>query len=230
MTNLQGGQGQRIRREWVLLGLPLGLGVLASLAVGVLAIAPVWQQWRLDQAEFEQLEEQRQRLPLLRIQLLKLTDNLEQAERRSRQILGLIAGSGEINTFMAQLSAEAQRTGVVLDGYEPVTTAPPAAEASNRSNAKPPNDKAPAPPPDPLLAPGLQKTSLLLTARGSGPQLLAFLRGLEQLSLLTVPSDLNVKQEAQEAGKPGLPATHATQLRLNLTLYSSALSPANKDP
>lgn len=230
MTNLQGGQGQRLRREWVLLGLPLGLGVLASLAVGVLAIAPAWQQWRLDQAEFEQLEEQRQRLPLLRIQLLKLTDNLEQAQRRSRQILGLIAGSGEINTFMAQLSAEAQRTGVLLDGYEPVITAPPPAEASRGSNAKPPNDKAPAPPPDPLLAPGLQKTSLLLTARGSGPQLLAFLRGLEQLSLLTVPSDLNVKQEAQEAGKPGLPATPTTQLRLNLTLYSSAVSPANKAP
>ena len=230
MTNLQGGQGQRIRREWVLLGLPLGLGVLASLAVGVLAIAPAWQQWRLDQAEFEQLEEQRQRLPLLRIQLLKLTDNLEQAQRRSRQILGLIAGSGEINTFMAQLSAEAQRTGVLLDGYEPVITAPPPAEASKGSNAKPPNDKTPAPPPDPLLAPGLQKTSLLLTARGSGPQLLAFLRGLEQLSLLTVPSDLNVKQEAQEAGKPDLPATPTTQLRLNLTLYSSAVSPANKAP
>lgn len=230
MTNLQGGQGQRIRREWVLMGLPLGLGVLASLAVGVLAIAPAWQRWRFDQAEVEQLEEQRQRLPLLRIQLLKLTDNLEQAQRRSRQILGLIAGSGEINTFMAQLSAEAQRTGVVLDGYEQVITAPPPTEASNRSNAKPPKDKAAAPPPDPLLAPGLQKTSLLLTARGSGPQLLGFLRGLEQLSLLTVPSDLNVKQEAQEAGKQGLPVTHATQLRLNLTLYSASATPANKAP
>jgi len=221
MTNLQPGQPNRIRREWVLLGLPVALGALLSLAVGVGAIWPTWQRLRVDQQELEQLEEQRRRLPLLLVQLLKLTENLEQAEQRSRQILGLIAGSGEINTFMAQLSAEAQRTGVVLDGYEPLITAAPAAEPRSTppSSAK---DKPPAPPPDPLLAPGLQKTSLLLTARGSGPQLLAFLRGLEKLSLLVVQSDLNLKQETLDASKPGGAATSTTQLRLNLSVYSSA--------
>jgi len=226
MSNLQANRPSPLKREWVLIGLPAALGGLFSLGLVWAAVWPTWQRLQIAEAEMEQLAEQRQRLPLLRTQLLKLTANVDQAEQRSRQILGLIAGSGEITTFMAQLSAEAQRTGVILDGYEPITTATPPPEDAKRSNAKPSKDKAPVPPPDPLLAPGLQKTSLLLTARGTGPQLLAFLRGLEKLSLLVVQSDLSLKHETKDAAKPGEAAANSTQLRLNLSLYSSAEQPA----
>ena len=226
MSNLQASQSRRVQRDWLLMGVPAAVGVLLSLGVAGLAVWPTWQRLQIAEAEREQLAEQRQRLPLLRTQLLKLRDNVDQAEQRRSQILGLIAGSGEINTFMAQLSAEAQRTGVILDGYEPITTAPPPEAESNRSNARQNKDKAPAPPPDPLLAPGLQKTSLLFTARGTGPQLLAFLRGLEKLSLLVVQSDLSLKHETKDAAKPGEAAVNTTQLRLNLSLYSSAEQPA----
>ena len=226
MSNLQASRPSCVQRDWLLMGVPAAVGVLLSLGVAGLAVWPTWQRLQIAEAEREQLAEQRQRLPLLRTQLLKLRDNVDQAEQRRSQILGLIAGSGEINTFMAQLSAEAQRTGVILDGYEPITTAPPPDAESNRSNAKQNKDKAPAPPPDPLLAPGLQKTSLLLTARGTGPQMLAFLRGLERLSLLVVQSDLSLKHETKDAAKPGEAAVNTTQLRLNLSLYSSAEQPA----
>jgi type IV pilus assembly protein PilO len=205
MTNLQGRSAMRVKREWLLLGLPVLVGALLSLGVGAVALWPAWQRLGRAQQELDQLAEQRQRLPLLRAQLLKLTDNVEDAERRSHQILGLIAGSGEINTFMAQLSAEAQATGVVLDGYEPITTPAP--------QPRPSKGEPPPPPPDPLLAPGLQKTSLLLTARGTGPQLLAFLRRLEQLSLLVVQSDLSLRHDLKDA---------TTTLRLNLSVYSEA--------
>jgi type IV pilus assembly protein PilO len=160
--------------------------------------------------------------------LLKLSDNVQEAEARSRQILGLIAGSGEISTFMAQLSSEAQRSGVVLDGYEPITTSASEAEAAP-AKPKPAKGEPPPPPPDPLLAPGLQKTSLLLTARGTGPQLLDFLRRLEQLSLLVVQSDLSLKHELKEAGKPGEAPANTTNLRLNLSVYSEA-EPRPKAP
>ena len=205
MSNLQGRSAMRIKREWLLLGGPALAGALLSLGVGAVVIWPTAQQLGRAQEELDQLAEQRQRLPLLRAQLLKLTDNVAQAERRSQQILGLIAGSGEINTFMAQLSAEAQATGVVLDGYEPITApAPP---------PKPSKGEPPPPPPDPLLAPGLQKTSLLLSARGTGPQLLAFLRRLERLSLLVVQSDLSLRHDLKDP---------STTLRLNLSVYSAA--------
>jgi len=221
MTNLQGRSSSPIKREWILLGLPVAAGALLSIGVVVAALWPSWQQLLLAQQELEQLAEQRERLPLLRAQLLKLSDTVQVAERRSRQILGLIAGSGEINTFMAQLSAEAQRTGVVLDGYEPITTSAPAAEPAS-AKPRPSKGEPPPPPPDPLLAPGLQKTSLLLTARGNGPQLLDFLRRLELLSLLVVQSDLSLKHELKDTGKPGEAAANTTNLRLNLSVYSEA--------
>ena len=211
-----------------MLGVPVAAGALLSLGVVAGVLWPSWQQLQLAQQELDQLEEQRQRLPLLRAQLLKLSDNVQEAEERSRQILGLIAGSGEISTFMAQLSAEAQRSGVVLDGYEPITTSAPEAEAAP-AKPKPAKGEPPPPPPDPLLAPGLQKTSLLLTARGTGPQLLDFLRRLEQLSLLVVQSDLSLKHELKEAGKPGEAPANTTNLRLNLSVYTEA-EPRPKTP
>ena len=221
MTNLQAGQARGFKRDWLLLGIPAVVGVLLSLGLGAALLWPAWQRLQSDQRELEQLAEQRRRLPLLRAQLLKLTGNVQQAEQRRRQILGLISGSGEINTFMAQLSAEAQRTGVALDGYEPITTAAPAAKPKPVTGKD--KDKTPAPPADPLLAPGLQKTSLLLTARGSGPQLLAFLRALEKLSLLVVQSDLSLKHEASEA------ASNATELRVNLSLYGKVPASAKAE-
>lgn len=211
-----------------MLGVPVAAGALLSLGVAAGVLWPSWQQLQLAQQELDQLEEQRQRLPLLRAQLLKLSDNVQEAEARSCQILGLIAGSGEISTFMAQLSSEAQRSGVVLDGYEPITTSAPEAEAAP-AKPKPAKGEPPPPPPDPLLAPGLQKTSLLLTARGTGPQLLDFLRRLEQLSLLVVQSDLSLKHELKEAGKPGEAPANTTNLRLNLSVYSEA-EPPRKTP
>ena len=83
MTNLQGRSSARIRREWCLLGVPVAAGALLSLGVVAGVLWPSWQQLQLAQQELDQLEEQRQRLPLLRAQLLKLSDNVQEVEARS---------------------------------------------------------------------------------------------------------------------------------------------------
>ena len=83
----------------------------------------------------------------------------------------------------------------------------PPAKKSNKTAAE-------TPPVDPLLAPGLKKTSVLLRARGSGPQLLDFLRRLERLSLLVVQSDLALTGPRQR--RRGL----TTELRLKFSLYA----------
>ena len=198
----------QLRREQVLLGAPVLLGLVLAAALGGWVVWPRWQQLQVSQQELLVLEEQQKRLPLLRRQLDSLQQQWEDADRRNAQILGLIAGSGDLVTFLAQLSEQAAQTGVVLDGYEPIqAVAPPTAK--NKTNGQ----KTEAQPPsDPLLAPGMQKTSVLLTARGSGPQLLDFLRRLERLSLLVVQSDLSLQSGAGSREK--------TQLRLNLGLYS----------
>ena len=210
MTNFQAAAGPRwLNRETVLLAAPALLGALVAAALTGAVLLPRWQQVQRDQQLLEQLEAQRQRLPLLRRQLDTLEQQRAEAEIRNEQIISLIAGSGDLDTFLAQLSQQAASSGVELDGYEPIAATPPP-----KGGGK---EKTPAPPPDPLLAPGLSKTSVLLTARGSGPQLLDFLRRLERLSLLVVQSDLQLSDEAPTAErKSGAPPT---TLRVNLSLY-----------
>ena len=214
----------QLRREQVLLGAPVLLGLVLAAALGGWVVWPRWQQLQASQQELLVLEEQKKRLPFLRRQLDSLEQQWEEADRRNAQILGLIAGSGELATFLAQLSEQAAQTGVMLDGYEPIqAVAPPTAKnktKGQKSEAQPPSD--------PLLAPGMQKTSVLLTARGSGPQLLDFLRRLERLSLLVVQSDLSLQSGASRKDKDGRLVSEPTALRLNLGLYSREQSSGQK--
>ena len=212
----------QLRREQVLLGAPVLLGVLLAAGLGGVAVLPIWQQLQADQQELLVLEEQRERLPLLRRQLDSLEQQRQQADRRNAEILGLIAGSGELATFLAQLSEQAALTGVQLDGYEPVqAVAPPVSKGKNKKA----EDQVPS---DPLLAPGLKKTAVLLSARGRGPQLLDFLRRLERLSLLVVQSDLSLKSVSSSKDKDGRVVVEPTELRLNLGLYARDDSPTAK--
>lgn len=213
-----------LRREQVLLGAPVLLGVVLAAALGGVLVLPRWQQLQADQQELLVLEEQRERLPLLRRQLDSLEQQREQADRSNALILGLIAGSGELQTFLAQLSQQAAQTGVLLDGYEPIqTVAPPAAKTRGKSKKE-----VDEPPADPLLAPGLKKTTVMLRARGSGPQLLDFLRCLERLSLLVVQSDLSLKSGNTSKDKEGRVVVEPTELRLNLGLYARDHSPSQR--
>ena len=228
MTNFQGAPPRRISREQVLFWAPALLGgLVAALAAGLL-LWPSLQQLQRDQQQLSDLKEQAARLPLLRQQLTRLRENLEQAQQKQRRILGLIAGSGDISTFMAQLGQEAIRSGVQLDRYEPVQT--PAPDPAAKPVDKPPAGKPadadgkaqPAEPVDPLLGPGLQKTSILITARGRAPQLLDFLRRVERLNLLVVQSDLSVKQDGAASGQKPTDAAALPTLKLSLALYSKA--------
>ncbi len=209
-----------LTRERVLLGVPVLVGGLAALGTGLLLVLPSWQKLSADQAELARLKALAATVPQYRRQI----DQAEQRQRNAQQLqsrlMSMIAGSGDISTFMSQLGAEASRSGVLLDRYEPAEAAaaqPGSAPAQPGSVPAPPGGQAPpagkAPAlPDPLLAPGLKKTDLLITAHGSAPNLLTFLRRLEALSLLVVQSDLSLKQEES--------ASSVITLKLKVSLYS----------
>jgi len=242
MTNFQGGTPARVTREQILLWTPVALGGVVALAAAVLMLLPAVQQLSRKQQELTDLKEQEARVPLLRQQLTQQQETLEEAQQREKQILQLIAGSGDISTFMAQLSREARSSGVQLDSYEPVTAtaAPATTPPAGQTPPAAPNPPQPAAAAgaaaavaaavDPLVAPGLQKTSVLITAKGSGPQLQDFLRRLERLSLLVAQSDLSLKTEVAQATEGGKAAVSGlTTLKLTLSVYSKA-SAANASP
>ena len=232
MTNFQAAPPARVSRELILLWTPVALGGVVAIAAAALLLVPAVQQLTSKQQELADLKEQEARLPLLRQQLTQQQEALEEAQQGEKQILQLIAGSGDISTIMAQLSREARSSGVQLDSYEPVAapvTTPPAGQKPPAASATP-NPQQPQPaaaPGDPLVAPGLQKTSVLITAKGSGPQLQDFLRRLERLSLLVAQSDLSLKTEVAQATEAGKTAVSGlTTLKLTLSVYSKASAAA----
>jgi hypothetical protein len=217
MTNLQDVASPNATKlqQSLLLGVPISFGaVVAALIIGF-GVLPQWLRLQVSSESLAQLEEFKSRIPLLRSQIAKTAEAKTAAERKQLQVLQLIQGSGEFVTFLAQLDAEAARHGVQLDLYEPVAAlAPvPAAEAKK-------GEQAPPSPASPMEAAGLKEQKVLLTARGSYPSLLAFMRATEKLSVLVSQSNLSLALVGIS------PAVTKTELKIMLTYYKSAAAGA----
>jgi type IV pilus assembly protein PilO len=231
MTNLQQtvDRDQELLQRRLLLGVPIGAGALVAALVFGVAVVPQWLKLRENSARIEQVRDLEQRLPLLRAQLDKTSQDQDKAEQRRQKILTLIQGSGEFHTFLAQLDREARRSGVQLQLFEPVVAALPPAEPSNQAGEeKPAAEGEAAKPKSPLEAAGLKSESVLLSAQGRYPNLLGFMRAVERLSLLVVPSDFAISL-VEVPPPPGAPAPAANapkptvpQLKLKLTYYTPA--------
>jgi type IV pilus assembly protein PilO len=238
MTNLQAQEPKTWRelvltRERVLWAVPALVGGLAALGTGLFLVLPSWNKLQEDQAQLTRLTELAQSVPQFRRKIERAERRQSEAQLLQSKLMSLIAGSGDISTFMAQIGVEASRSGVQLDSYElPPVAAPGQQGASPVQPASPAAGTKAAEPPDPLLAPGLQKTSLLITAQGSAPNLLTFLRRLEALSLLVVQRDLSLKQEvgATPASAGAAAAPRSVILKLNLTLYSKQAAATTSAP
>ncbi|MGB5135649.1 MAG: hypothetical protein WBN89_10800 [Prochlorococcaceae cyanobacterium] len=238
MTNFQqtADRDQELLQRRLLLGVPIGAGALVAALVFGAAVVPQWLKLRENSARIEQARDLEQRLPLLRAQLDKTSQAQDQAEQRRQKILTLIQGSGEFHTFLAQLDREARRSGVQLHLFEPVVAAPPPAEPANQAGGKKPAAEGEKPaaegeaakPKSPLEAAGLKSESVLLSAQGRYPNLLGFMRAVERLSLLVVPSNFAISL-VEVPPPPGAPAPAANapkptvpQLKLKLTYYTPA--------
>jgi len=127
MTNLQDAANPKTTtlQQRLLLGVPIGIGVLVTGLIVGFATVPQWLRLQADSERLAQLEELQARIPMLRAQIAKTSAAQSKAERNQAQLLQMIQGSGELATFLAQLDREASRLGVQLDLYEPVAAPPP---------------------------------------------------------------------------------------------------------
>ncbi|MBM5799611.1 MAG: hypothetical protein FJ077_01960 [Cyanobacteria bacterium K_DeepCast_35m_m2_023] len=229
MTNLQGTAPS----PWIprlLLWTPVALGVLCALGVLGIGTVPLLTQLQLQERQHEEKKAQEERLPQLRVELRRVAVEQQRAEFQQQRLLQLIAGSGELVTFMAQLDREARRLGVELQLYEPTTLAAapnPGAADPLQGQAKGTRERldqqsaaakaaAEAANADPLQRAGLRNTQLLLSAKGSYLSLLAFLRAIESLSLLVVQSNLTLTQAAPSP---------TVEMKMAVSLYSAKLRP-----
>ena len=232
MTNLNGSESpwkNYLTRQRVLVGTPLLVGVLIGAGLFAIAGLPHWLESGERTRRISELKVQEQSLPLIAAQVKQEQQTLLAAQQQQDLVVNLVAGRGQIETFLTQLSRTATETGVVIKRYEPASAAPgvtdPPEQAEGEAKA-PPDMK------------GYEKTAVLLQVSGPYEGVLAFLRAMEQLELLVQPSDLELKAVPPEAKAEGLPAGPArTELKLRLSFFDKttagdqdANKPVESDP
>ena len=250
MTNLQTAREKRdaglsaavLRRLWVWSPIVAG-GLVAVVVLGSFAV-PRWLEIGKDQERLRELEQKEQEALLLQVQVKKAEADRRKAEKQRQTLIQLLTGSGDPATFLATLDLEARQTGVRLQLFEPT---PPPAPAPSTPGAPPPAGGAPPPagapppppqlgpdgkplpppPPDPLVQAGLVRRDVLLSARGTYLQLLAFLRRMELLDVLVEPSNLALAlsgdlPDGTPVNKQELePAVPEVEVKLSLAFYES---------
>ena len=222
---------QRITREGLLVTVPALFGLVLA---GVLFAALGWQALERIAQQRQRiavLESKRDTLPLLEAQFKQSSKALTEAMQQQARLVDLVAGRGQIQTFLAQLSRISAASAVEIKLYEPVPASSP--EASNRrssNNQKKKKADSDSVSNDPLQALGYEKSSVLLQVEGPYRGLLQFLRRMEQLELLVQPSDLELtalEEPPADGDQLAVIGAPRTRLKLRLTFFDAALSPGD---
>ena len=224
MTNLLTTSRQPwLTRGRLLVGLPLGLGVLASAAVVLVAVRPLVQTLQGLEERRDTLLSLQRSLPVLESQLTQAEAELRTAEQKQALLVGLLAGRGKVQTFLALLNQQALASGVRMKRYEPLKTTPPTQGQSRRNNSRSNSKQKAEPPQDPLQALGYRKSSVALEVSGSFGGLQTFLQRMEALELLVESSELQLKAVVESTNaEPAQPVVVRTQLSLKLSFYDVA--------
>lgn len=224
MTNLSTTSSQPwLTRGRLLVGLPLGLGVLVSAAVVVLGVRPLLQTVQGLQERRDTLLSLQRSAPALERQLNQAEAELRMAEEKQALLVGLLAGRDKVQTFLALLNQQAVASGVQMLRYEPLKTPPPPQGQSRQNNRRSNTNQKAETPQDPLQALGYRKSSVALEVSGSFGGLQTFLQRMEALELLVESSELEINVVVEKKDdEPAQAAVARTQLTLKLSFYDLA--------
>ena len=222
MTNLRNGASPGLlSRDRILVGVPLLIGVLLAVGVGVGILRPTLERVDVLEARLADLQDQQRSFPGLERRLVEAQTTLSLREQKQALLLDLIAGRERIQTFLALLGQEAQASGVDIRRYEPLAASPPvqSTERQPRSAGKTRPESAK----NPMQELGYHQSSIALQVSGSYAGLQQFLQRMERLQLLVESSELSLttttpasKQDQDESVSLD-PAP--TDLSLRLTFY-----------
>jgi type IV pilus assembly protein PilO len=222
MTNLNGtGSSWQnyLTRQRLLIGAPLLVGALIGAGLFAIAGLPHWLASGERTRRIAELKVQQQSLPLIEARAKQAKRKLVAAQQQQDLVVNLVAGRGQIETFLTQLSRTATESGVVIERYEPASVAPgvtASPQQRTRDQDQAGEDKAKAP----LEMKGYEKTAVLLQVSGPYAGVLQFLRAMETLELLVQPSDLELKAVPPETNADGAPAgPPLTELKLRLSFF-----------
>ncbi len=107
MTNFQPpstAPKRLITPERAVLVLPIMAGAAVAALLGVLALSPLLVQLNQRRTLVAEMERKRDELPLLRQQLEVLLDRQQAMQAQQDRLLNLVAGTGALKTWLAQLN------------------------------------------------------------------------------------------------------------------------------
>jgi len=217
------------RKPWLtrgrlLVGLPLGLGVVVSAAVVLVAVLPVAQALRALEARRDTLLNLQRNLPALERQLSQAEAELQSAEEKQALLVGSLAGRDKVQTFLALLNQQAVVSGVQMQRYEPLKPPPPTKGQTRRNNNRSKPKKKAETPEDPLQALGYRTSSVALEVTGTFGGLQTFLQRMEMMELLVESSELALKAVVENKNaEPARSSTARTRLTLKLSFYDLIL-------
>tara|TARA_B100001063_G_scaffold99777_1_gene93233 strand:- start:877 stop:1653 length:777 start_codon:yes stop_codon:yes gene_type:complete len=237
LTNLSADRPawrHQITRERLLVVVPGLLGLVLAGGVFTAFGFPLWERMDQQRQRLALLESKRDALPSLEIQLKQNDKTLGEVVEQQALLVDLVAGRGQIQTFLAQLSRLSASSGVVINLYEPVPvgssdTPKPRGDQDQRTKGKTTTTASN----DPLQALGYEKSVVLLQVEGPYQGLLQFLRRMERLELLVQPSDLELTalEDPDEAeDQPESIGPPRTRLKLRLTFFDQASKTVKGDP
>ena len=229
MTNLSPDRPawrQQITRERLLVAAPGLLGLALAAGVFVAFGLPVLERIDRQRQRLVELEGKRDTIPLLEAQFVKSEQALAEVMQQQALLVDLVAGRGQIQTFLAQLSRISSASGVEISLYEPVpAVASEASVSGSNQDQQTQGDERPAASGDPLRTLGYEKSSVLLQVDGPYQGLLQFLRRMELLELQVQPSDLEltaVEAPDEAEDQPVNIGPPRTRLKLRLTFFDQA--------
>ena len=224
MTNLLTTPRQPwLTRGRLLVGLPLGIGVVVSAAVGLAAVRPLVQSLQGLEERRDTLLSLQRSLPGLERQLSQAEVELRAAAEKQALLVGLLAGRDEVQTFLALLNQQAMASGVQIQRYEPLKTPPPQQGQSRQNNRRSKAKQKAETQQDPLQALSYRKSSIALEVSGSFGGVQTFLQRMEALELLVESSELELQAVVdQDDNDSDQLAAVTTQLTLKLSFYDIA--------
>ena len=213
MTTTPGGSGLAtlFSPQRILVALPALMGAGVAVLLLTAGATPLLVQRQQEQTLVKEMRFKRDELPQASLRLEQQLEQLADVESQQQRLVDLVAGRRQLRTVLAALNRLIEIHNVKITALElkpvvPYVPPPPPPEPENSG------DPPPAPPPeDPLLRPGLEKRSALISLEGSFPDLLLVLRQLEQLQVIVITDDLSLLNNGTE--------NSPTQLSLSVSAY-----------
>ena len=209
MTNFSGigrqGLWSWLTPERAVLVMPVLVGLGVSMALLSVGITPLTIRVREQSEVVEQLTSKAEFVPVLRQQLAALKQEQDERDQQLDRLLDLVAGTSELQTFLAELNDMGTLHNVAITTTKPGAVKrfqPPPPVQSPLPLASPAAGGTDSPAVvsgDPILNRSLEKRSAALTVTGSFQQVLAFLQSLERLEVFVLISEMNVQRQSQQS-------------------------------